>query len=331
MRGGRWVQQQFLIALSVGCASLVADCQLQTSRENNMSQRQQGTRATTIEEFIEIQSKMMTPEEVGKGLEFQPGPTDVIITPFAKSGTTWLQQMVHCLRTRGDMDFDDISRVVPWIEPSAALGLDLDAPQKAELRAFKSHLNADIVPKGARYICSIRDPKDVVYSFYKFMEGWFIEPGMVSVDDLARVRFIERPDCWTHLLSWWRRRDDPDVLFLVYEHMREDLEGTIKQVAKFIGVTLDEELLAITLDHTSLDFMKEHTDRYDDLLMRELAHARAGLPLISESSKVRTGNVGEHKQALSADLEAALDAIWQREITPETGFADYASLIASLK
>ena len=32
----------------------------------------------------------------------------VIITPFAKCGTTWLQQMVHSLRTGGDLDFDDI-------------------------------------------------------------------------------------------------------------------------------------------------------------------------------------------------------------------------------
>ena len=41
--------------------------------------------------------------------------------------TTWIQQIVHMLRSGGDMDFDDISRVSPWIEVAFALGGDLDA------------------------------------------------------------------------------------------------------------------------------------------------------------------------------------------------------------
>ena len=65
---------------------------------------------------------------------YRPLSTDVIITPFAKCGTTWLQQIFHTLRTRGDMDFDDISRVVPWIETAPMLGIDLNAAQRAEPR-----------------------------------------------------------------------------------------------------------------------------------------------------------------------------------------------------
>jgi hypothetical protein len=53
------------------------------------------------------------------GLGFVARPSDVIIASYAKCVTTWLQQMVHSLRTGGDLDFDDISRVVPWIETAA--------------------------------------------------------------------------------------------------------------------------------------------------------------------------------------------------------------------
>ena len=101
----------------------------------------------------------MSPEGYAAGLTFTPRPTDVVIAPFAKCGTTWLQQMVHSLRTGGDVDFDDISRVVPWIETAYDLGLDLDAPQRAEPRAYKSHLAWDVVPKGARYVVAVRDPR----------------------------------------------------------------------------------------------------------------------------------------------------------------------------
>ena len=47
----------------------------------------------------------------------------------------------------------------------------------AEPRAFKSHLPWMAVPKGARYIVSLRDPRDALVSMYRFMEGWFFEPG----------------------------------------------------------------------------------------------------------------------------------------------------------
>jgi len=271
------------------------------------------------------------------GLGMSLRPTDVVITPFGKSGTTWLQQMAHTLRTRGDMNFDDISRVVPWIETSTDLGIDLNAEQKTHPRLFKSHLDAHRMPKGGRYINSCRDPKDVLYSMYKFMEGWFIEPGAISLDEFAQGTFIvaggpgsSGGDYWTHLKSWWARRADPDVLFMAYEHMKDDLEGTIHKVAAFINIDLDDELLAITLEHSSLQFMQQHTDRFDDKLMRERSIALVGLPEDSDSSKVRTGQVGESKQQLSAEVVKQLDALWQQHITAELGFEDYAAMIGSL-
>lgn len=118
-------------------------------------------RATSFEELGALFARLGDPELSKLSVaEFEPRPTDVIITPFGKSGTTWTQQIVHTLRTRGDMDFDDISRVVPWIETSRLLGLDINADQQWLPRVFKSHLSYDKVPKGATYINVIRSPVD---------------------------------------------------------------------------------------------------------------------------------------------------------------------------
>jgi hypothetical protein len=307
-----------------------------TASENNG--RAPSGRATTLKSFGAMVGAMGTEDGLNTGLGISLRPTDVVISPFGKSGTTWLQQMAHTLRTRGDMDFDDISRVAPWIENSTDLGIDLTAEQKANPRIFKSHLDAHRMPKGGRYINSCRDPRDALYSMYKFMEGWFMEPGAISLDDFARGTFIvagapgsSGGDYWTHLKSWWARREDPDVLFMAYEHMKEDLEGTIRRVAAFMGVEVDDELLAITLEHSSLEFMQQHKDRFDDKLMRERSVALVGLPANSDSSKVRSGQVGESRQQLSAEVVEQLDEIWQRQITAELGFEDYATMIGSLR
>src|SRR5258706_6854900 len=118
-------------------------------------------RARNLAELGVIQRRMFGADDIGVSIRgHHPRPTDVVITPYGKCGTTWLQQIFHTLRTRGDFDFDDISRVVPWLETSVIVGLDIEAPQRAEPRGFKSHLPYDMVPKGARYIVALRDPKD---------------------------------------------------------------------------------------------------------------------------------------------------------------------------
>jgi hypothetical protein len=282
---------------------------------------------------------MVTPEGAQRGLELALRPSDIVVTPYGKSGTTWLQQIAHTLRTRGDMDFDDISRVCPWIETSTDLGLDLDAEQRANPRVFKSHLDADRIPKGGRYIVSCRSPQDAAFSMYKFMEGWILEPGALSADDFIRGTFIEpgnEPgssggDYWTHLASWWALRNEPNVLFMAYEHMKEDLTGTIRKVAAFMEIELDDELLSISQEHASLAFMQRHKDRFDDSMLRARSVEVSGLPADSDSAKVRSGQVGESRQHLDAAVIAELDSVWRERITSTLGFADYAAMIAFLR
>jgi hypothetical protein len=296
-------------------------------------------RATNLESFGALVAPMFTLEGRERGLALTLRPSDIVVTPFAKCGNTWLQQIAHTLRTRGDMDFDDISRVCPWIETSTDLGLDLNAEQKANPRVFKSHLDAARIPMGGRYIVACRDPQDAAFSMYKFMEGWILEPGAVSADDFVRGTFIEPGnapgssggDYWTHLASWWARRNDSDVLFMAYEHMKEDLTGTIRKVANFMEIELDDSLLSITEEHASLPFMLENKDRFDDVMFRERSVEVSGLPADSISEKVRSGQVGESRQHLDAVVVAELDKVWRERITAPLGFDDYAAMIANLK
>ncbi|MGH7022743.1 MAG: sulfotransferase domain-containing protein [Caulobacteraceae bacterium] len=293
-----------------------------------------GRRARSMAELAELQGRFMTPPEIGASIaSFRPRASDIIISPYGKCGTTWLQQSFHCLRTGGDQDFDDISCVVPWIETAGILGLDLSAEQRAEPRGFKSHLAWPVVPKGARYVVSLRDPKDALVSMYRFMEGWFLEPGAVAIGEFA-VSWLERGqgrDYWSHLISWWEQRDNPDVLLVSYEQMSADPEAAVRRLAAFCGIALSERLLTQTLDMTSLAFMLAHKHRFDDALMRRASEARCGLPPGSDSAKVRAGRVGGHRRELPAEIGQALDAKWTEVVTPALGFADYAALDAALK
>ena len=293
-------------------------------------------RASSMAEMRQIQSHLGGAKDIGGAIQsYRPRATDVVISPFGKCGTTWLQQTFHTLRTGGDMDFDDISRVVPWIEMTRVVGLDLEAPQRAEPRGFKSHLPYDALPKGSRAVLSLRDPKDALVSMYHFMEGWFFVPGTIPIAEFARDWIEDAgpagPNYWRHLLSWWVQRDNPDVLLLSYAEMTENPEANVRRLAAFCGIALDDDLLALALERSSLTFMLEHKDRFDDAMMRGISEARCNLPAGSDSAKVRKGGVGGHKAELPAEIADAMDAVWTRVVTPATGFADYAALEAELR
>jgi hypothetical protein len=292
-------------------------------------------RARSMAELGALNARLGSVEETEQSIkDYRPRPTDVIITPAGKCGTTWLQQTFHTLRTGGDMDFDDISRVVPWIETARSLGLDINAPQRAEPRGFKSHLTFERLPKGARYVVSLRDPKDALVSMYRFMEGWFLEPGAVLIAEFAKGTLVERKDgsgYWNHLISWWGQRDNPDVLLLSYEDMTADPASNVRRLAAFCGLPLDDALLALTLERSSLPYMLAHKDRFDDAMMRRLSEEKARLPPGGDSAKVRKGGVGGHASELPPEVDAAVDAMWTKVVTPKLGFADYGELEAALK
>lgn len=293
-------------------------------------------RASSMEDFREGQRAFgeaaIAAREAAPALQLRP--TDVVISPYGKCGTTLLQNAFHTLRTRGDTDFDDISRVVPWIEMSPLLGLDLNAPQRGEPRGFKSHLSYTCVPKGARYVVSLRDPKDAFVSMFRFMEGWFIEPGTVAMEDFfaawERGRGAEGEGYWSHLASWWAARDRPDVLLVSYANMLGDPAAQIEKLAAFAAIPLDDDLRALTVERISRAYMLEHKHQFDDLLMRELSETKGRIPPGSDSSKVRAGSSGSHKAELPEAISRRMDQIWAEKIAGPLGFADFEALEAAL-
>ncbi|XP_049267662.1 sulfotransferase 1C2 [Rhipicephalus sanguineus] len=70
-------------------------------------------------------------------------------------------------------------------------------------------------------------------------------------------------DYFDHLLPWYERRGDDNVLFLTYEQMKADTRGQVLKIADFLGknehgaeLRRDEAVLQNILDACSLDNMR---------------------------------------------------------------------------
>jgi hypothetical protein len=90
--------------------------------------------ASAAVERLKHRYSNITEDGVSRGLRFKPRSNDVFVVTSPKCGTTWMQQILHQLRSGGDMSFDGISDVVPFIEFAYDTEIDLEAEQNYQPR-----------------------------------------------------------------------------------------------------------------------------------------------------------------------------------------------------
>ena len=293
-------------------------------------------RARSLEEFGINMGTLMESAPQQQHRPLAPLPGDVHITSWGKSGTTLMQQMFHQIRMiaatgTGDMDFDDISRMTPWEDTALILDFDMNVAQRAQPRGFKSHREYGRLPADARYIVTLRDPKETYVSFYRFFDGWHIEAGSFSLEEFWPLWLGGGPggcDYFTHLLSWYARRGAPDTLLASYGYAAKNRAAMIARMADFLGLALTGEQAAQVEHMTSRDFMHAHRDRFDDAMFCAVMEARIGVPAASDSTKVQA--VASDAAVLPPAIAAQIDALWAERVAPVTGHADFASLAAAI-
>ena len=208
---------------------------------------------------------------------------DIVIATYAKSGTTWLQQIVSQLIFNGQEDIE-VAEMSPWLDlriPPKEIKLP-EVEKQDHRRFLKTHLPVDALvfsPK-AKYIYIGRDGRDVVWSMYNHHananEFWYQAlndtPGRVGppiekpTEDIIQY-FHEWLDgdgypfwpFWENIRTWWQIRNLPNVHLIHFGKMKDDMPGEIKKVADFLEIEIDPAKWDAILEHCSFDYMKKHS------------------------------------------------------------------------
>ena len=223
--------------------------------------------------FRAIGRRMMDHFQMHKSFDnYSPTERDVFVSAYFKSGTNWTLQIAHQIANLGQGDFEHLHDVIPWPDGMPGFSIDVehdDVWQQSPtgLRVIKSHLPLDNIPfePESRYICVIRDPKDVAVSGYHFARDTSFGPLSPSV--ASYLSFYLSPDfpmgSWaTHFHRFWQKRLEENVLFLTYKEMKQQPKQVIQRIAQFMGVTLADDELALVIEKSSFEYMRSINHKF---------------------------------------------------------------------
>ncbi len=210
---------------------------------------------------------------------------DIIIATYAKSGTTWMQQIIAQLLFNGKADME-VAEMSPWMDlrvPPKEVKLTVVEAQ-THRRFIKTHLPVDalVFSQQAKYIYLGRDGRDVLWSLYNHHstanEFWY----QALNDTPGRVGpAIEKPPSsitqyyhdwldgdghpwwpfWENVRSWWAIRDLPNICFVHFANLKSDMPGEIRRVAEFLDIAIDEQQWEAILLHCSFNYMKANATK----------------------------------------------------------------------
>lgn len=284
--------------------------------------RFQERRGAAVKMFSRIaahQHKQLREKNPFRG--YVPGPQDVFVMTYAKSGTNWMMQIAHQLIYHGKGEYDHLHDVVPWPDTMAIPIVKKYAIPIAEarhwetsperMRVVKTHFDWDMLPHSdqAKYIAVIRDPKDIFVSNYHFIRDGLYGDAMPTVQtwfDLFLSTSFPIGGSWAvNTAGYWAERNRPNVLVTSFKEMKRDLRGMVVKVAAFLNIHVSEDVIDEVCRQSSFEYMKAIDHKFH---MGKVSAWR------EPGAMIRKGAQGGSSEMLSQEQQRQIDQYFQAEL-----------------
>ncbi|MDH5381351.1 MAG: sulfotransferase domain-containing protein [Cyclobacteriaceae bacterium] len=200
-------------------------------------------------------------------MKFGEREDDIYISTFPKSGTTLTQMILYQLTTDGNMDFDHIYDVSPWIRNSSFLGKevpDLPSPRIIKTHDYYKYFQKQI--KG-KFIFVYRNGMDVAVSMFHQNKNY-------NNQNLKAEKYIDsfikknKKDWFNYTKGWLRNKNNFPILYLKYEDLLNNKEQEIRKIIEFCNLKPDEDAIKRALKYSSFESMKKHENKFGEQMQK---------------------------------------------------------------
>lgn len=187
---------------------------------------------------------------------------DLYLVAFPKSGITWLSVLManmhlKCSGLNVKASYYNIRDFVPDIHQTRALKTHI--LKFPGFRVIKSHSGYN--PFYTKIIYLIRDPRDVMVSYYHFRKNLGLFDGNIS-DLIESGSFGINAWC-RHVEGWFERtRTSQFINFVRYEDLHADPKDVIKRLYKLFGFHLSEDIFDYAVKNSTFSEMRKTEEYY---------------------------------------------------------------------
>jgi Sulfotransferase domain len=225
---------------------------------------------------------------------------DIFLVSFPKSGNTWLRFLIaNAIKTHynihREVNFFTIQDIIPDVDFSRNIS-SVGVFGKADLpRIIKSHSSYN--PYYNRVILLVRDPRDVIVSYYYFIQEYFIKEQSQIHQNWTLSNFIRDKrygvKAWLeHTKSWYSTGKVGQIIKIFkYEDFLEFPEPTLYALMELLGISMSRTALEKTIELSSFESMKES----------EKNHFSTSILKAKKIPFVRQGKAREGKDLLDID------------------------------
>jgi len=232
-------------------------------------------------------------------------PDDTFVVSYPRSGNTWTRFLIANLVFPGqEVSFLNIEKLIPDTSSQSSRALK----RTPRPRIIKTHCYFD--HRYPKMIYIVRDPRDVVLSYYDFQRKYRqIEdkyPLDRYVDDFVSGRLISAGwGTWRENVASWlyTRGHSKNFLLVRYEDLIDDAVSELGRIAQFMGVKASDSDLMRAVELSSADRMRDLEKREQDKWIAT-KNRRKDIPFVGRAKS------GAWKTALPEPCVQQIESAW---------------------
>lgn len=239
-------------------------------------------------------------------------PSDTFLVSYPRSGNTWLRFLIgNLLHPSQPMSFLDLADQVPDIYHAR----DRHLRRMESLRFLKSH--EPYKPEYRRVIYVVRDPRDVLISYYYYQVKFHRIPENYPIAEFAQRFFdgdLDPYGPWNEHVGGWHgaRANTSKFLLLRYEDMISDVVAALNRIQDFLDLERTQEDLQKAAEFSSFENMQ-------NLESRQMDSWEPLKSTLKGERFVRSGKVGEGREALPTHIQKLILESWS-EVMARVGY-----------
>ncbi|XP_066916919.1 amine sulfotransferase-like [Clytia hemisphaerica] len=255
---------------------------------------------------------------------------DVIVCGNGKTGSNWCERIVWALMYDIKLEIQNPPPVNLFMVTLGIHPFNTEEEFLSKLsrpRLLKTPLPYELLPKQfrekrtkAKIIYMYRNPRDVCQSAFNHFKTLH-DDFSGTLQDVVNLMTNDVGNAFgpyfKHILGYWNRRLDENLLVISYEEMKKDFSGHIKKISDFLDIEISNEDLVAFTNRFSFETMKANAEKMLSFNASQKNYSSTVDAALKGKTMFNKGQIGSWKALFTPEMTKQMEE-WETKWLKDT-------------